>query len=76
MRDVVRMATPGRPPPDRTRLPEHHRDRRSQSFCTDVRTQSVLTTRRMLTGRAKPSCAGHPTATPPYARRATALPMP
>jgi hypothetical protein len=24
----------------------------------------------MLTGRAKPSCAGHPTATPPYARRA------
>jgi hypothetical protein len=45
------------PPADRTRLPEHHCDRRSQGFRTDVCTQSVLSTRRMLTGRAKPSCS-------------------
>jgi hypothetical protein len=58
------------PPADRTRLLEHRYDRRSQRFCTDIRTQSVLATRCMLTGRAKPSCAGQPTASPPYARSA------
>jgi hypothetical protein len=69
-RDVVRVATPGRAAADRTGLPGHRCDRRSQGFRTDVRTQSVLATRRMLMGPAKPSCAGHPTATPPYERRA------
>jgi hypothetical protein len=44
-------------PADRARLPEHRCDRRSQGFRTDVRTQSILATRRTLTSRAKPTCA-------------------
>jgi hypothetical protein len=65
-RDVVRVATPGRATgrpgtaagaPLRPPVPRPH---------TDVRTQPSVTTRRTLTGRAKPTCAAQPTALPSY----------
>jgi hypothetical protein len=75
------------PPADRARLSEHRCDRQSQGFRTDVRTQSSLSTRRTLTGRAEPTCAAsqrrrrRTRAAPPLggywpSRLATALPMP